>query len=118
MQDFYYIFQFIASNFASSMPNGIDRDLLQSRGIWRALLPQAIADRLAKSALKTIPKNNLVQAFLNRGSKRLIKSFTRRLGYLHDSSEAVSIVNGWLSPDGWIAWERELQFQFFRHGDV
>jgi hypothetical protein len=23
MQDFYYIFQFIASNFASSMPNGI-----------------------------------------------------------------------------------------------
>jgi hypothetical protein len=96
----------------------IDRDLLQSRGIWRALLPQAIADRLAKSALKTIPKNNLVQAFLNRGSKRLIKSFTRRLGYLHDSSEAVSIVNGWLSPDGWIAWERELQFQFFRHGDV
>jgi len=32
------------------------RDLIQSRGVWRAALPPAIANRLAKGALESIPK--------------------------------------------------------------
>lgn len=78
-----------------------ERDLIQSRGVWRAVLPQAIANRLAERALASIPKDTLVNGFI-RNSERLIKSFTRRLGYLHDCNAAVDIVNDWLKQDGWI----------------
>ena len=77
------------------------RDLIQSRGDWRAVLPQAIADWLAKRALESIPKDTLVNEFIGN-SERLKKSFTRRLGYLHDSEVAIDIVNDWLGQDGWI----------------
>ena len=82
-----------------------ERDLIQSRDVWRAVLPHAIANRLAKRALESIPKDTLVQAFLNSGSERLIKSFTRRLNYLHDCNPAIEIVNEWLAHDGWIGKE-------------
>ncbi len=79
-----------------------ERDLIQSRDVWRAVLPHAIANGLAKRALESIPKDTLIQAFLNSGSERLIKSFSRRLNYLHDSNPAIEIVNEWLAHDGWI----------------
>lgn len=82
-----------------------ERDLIQSRDVWRAVLPHAIANRLAKRALESIPKDTLVQAFLNSGSERLIKSFTRRLNYLHDCNPAIEIINEWLAHDGWIGKE-------------
>lgn len=77
------------------------RDLIQSRGVWRAVLPQAIANQLAERALESIPKDNLVNGFLG-SSERLVKSFSRRLGYLHDCNAAIDIVNDWLKQDGWI----------------
>ena len=80
------------------------RDLIQSRDVWRALLPQAIANRLAKRALEAIPKDVLVNRFITN-SERLIKSFSRRLGFLHDSEVAINIVNDWLKQDGWIGKE-------------
>lgn len=79
-----------------------DRDLIQSRDVWRAVLPHAIANRLAKRALEAIPKDTIVQTFLNSGSERLMKSFARRLGYLHDCDTAREIANEWLAPEGWI----------------
>lgn len=82
-----------------------DRGLVQSRSVWRAVLPHAIANRLAKRALDSIPQTVLVKTFLAEGSERLIKSFTRRLSYLHDSDTAISIVNEWLSPEGWLGKE-------------
>jgi len=82
-----------------------ERDLIQSRNVWRAVLPHAIANRLAKHALESIPKDTIVHAFLNSGSERLIKSFTRRLNYLHDCNPAIEIVNEWLAHDGWIGKE-------------
>lgn len=78
------------------------RDLIQSRSTWRAILPQAIANRLAKEALAFIPKNQLIEAFLNRGSERLFKSFSRRLSYLHDDEIAIEIATDWLKVDGWL----------------
>lgn len=78
------------------------RDLIQSRDVWRAVLPHAIANRLAKLALESIPKDEIVKAFQNNGSERLIKSFSHRLNYLHDSEQAVEIVNEWLLPEGWL----------------
>lgn len=79
-----------------------ERDLVQSRGIWRAVLPQAIANKLARRALETIPKEKIVSAFFNSGSDRLVRSFSRRLNFLHDCLSATEIVDKWLSVDGWI----------------
>jgi len=78
------------------------RDLVQSRHIWRAVLPHAISNRLARLALESIPKDVIVTTFIQNGSERLIKSFTRRLSYLHDCEQAVEIVNDWLSPEGYL----------------
>ena len=78
------------------------RDLVQSRNVWRAVLPHAIANRLAKQALESIPKDTLVGGILENSSERLIKSFTRRLSYLHDSEIAKDIAEDWLEPEGWI----------------
>ena len=78
------------------------RDLVQSRNKWRAVLPHAIANRLAKQALESIPKDTLISRFLEHSSERLIQSFTRRLSYLHDSKIVGSIVEEWLEPEGWI----------------
>jgi hypothetical protein len=75
------------------------RDLLQSRGVWRALLPHAVANRLAALALESITFSALEQ-FWSSAPARLLKSFSRRLGYLHTSAAARSIVEQWLSADG------------------
>ena len=77
------------------------RELVQSRGIWRAILPHAIANRLAGRALESIPVDTLVNGFIGN-SERLMKSFSRRLSYLHDCKTAIDIVNDWLEQDGWI----------------
>ncbi len=78
------------------------RGLVQARNVWRAVLPHAIANRLAKDALTSMPTETIVNAFLSSSSERLIKSFTHRLGYLHDCEPAVAIATDWLKPDGWI----------------
>ena len=78
-----------------------ERGLAQSRQKWRAILPHAIANRLAKRALESIPRDVIVQAFLS-SSERLVRSFSRRLSYLHDCEPAIEIANDWLRPDGWL----------------
>lgn len=83
----------------------IKRGLIQSRSVWRAVLPPAIADRLAKLALDSIPKDKIVRTLLNNGSERLIRSFTRRLGYLHDNNKAVLIADELLASQGWLGKE-------------
>jgi hypothetical protein len=76
------------------------RDLVQQRGVWRAVLPQAIANRLAAVALQNIPYAVIDQQLLRTASGRLMKSFSRRLGYLHVSTEAQEIAKKWLGKDG------------------
>ena len=78
------------------------RDLLQQRGPWRAVLPHAIANGLAARALQNIP-HGVIEAALVFGSERMLRSFSRRLGYLSDSKEAQAIVRGWLEPGGMLA---------------
>lgn len=79
------------------------RDLLQVRAEWRAVLPHAIANRLAVLALQNIPKSTVMNALVTNAPVRLRRSFSRRLGYLNGSKEALAIVEGWLSPDGLLA---------------
>lgn len=76
------------------------RDLLQERGVWRAVLPHAIANRLAAMALENIPSQRIQTAIINGKSERILRSFSRRLGFLDGSKEARAIVSGWLAPGG------------------
>jgi hypothetical protein len=76
------------------------RDLVQQRGVWRAVLPPAIANRLAVLGLQNIPLTTIRAQLVNAAPERLLKSFSRRLGYLHQSTEAVVIVREWLAPEG------------------
>jgi hypothetical protein len=79
------------------------RMLVQKRSIWRALLPHALAHRLAKQALQDIPRDIIRTKFINVAPERLLKSFSRRLGCLHDSQEAQEIVHGWVTDDNWLS---------------
>ncbi len=62
------------------------RGLVQKRGRWRAVLPHAIANRLAEKALATIPRKTLVDHLI-LGSERIASSFAKRLSYLHSSPD-------------------------------
>lgn len=75
------------------------RSVIQSRGRWRALLPHAIANRLAAQAFERIPLDRM-DSFCASLPLRLKKSFSRRLGYLHDNDQSRRAVERWLQPDG------------------
>lgn len=78
----------------------IRRDLVQKRGVWRAVLPHAVANRLAARALEDTPQGLIEQKLVDVGNRRLAQSFSRRLSFLHDSPKALAIVQQWLSPEG------------------
>jgi len=75
------------------------RGVVQARGHFRAILPQAIANALAAHALERIPPADFDQ-FCVRLPPRMLKSISRRLGYLHDSRIAQSTVTRWLQAKG------------------
>ena len=77
------------------------RDLVQSRSRWRAVLPHALANRLARQALGKLPPSIVVATFA--GHSRLLRSFSRRLGYLHDCTEACAIAERWVADEDWLA---------------
>jgi hypothetical protein len=79
------------------------RDLLQQRREWRAVMPHAIANRLAAMALQNIPYAVIESAIVYGPSERLLRSFSRRLGYLDGSKEAQAIVQSWLGKGGMLA---------------
>jgi hypothetical protein len=76
------------------------RDLVQQRSVWRAVLPHAIANRLAARALEDTPYAVIDQQLVTGGTERLARSFSRRLSFLHEHSRAVGIVERWLAPNG------------------
>lgn len=78
------------------------RDLIQQRGVWRAVLPHAIANRLAARALEDTPFDLIDQQLITGGTDRLAQSFSRRLSFLHDHPRAVAIVQRWLEPGGFL----------------
>lgn len=77
------------------------RDLVQARSKWRAVLPPALANRLAKWALQEIPAADITDAF--SVNERLLISFSRRLEYLHDTEEACAIASRWMDDEKWLA---------------
>lgn len=76
------------------------RDLVQARSHWRAVLPHGIANRLAARALKNIPISNIEARLATNAPVRVKRSFSRRLGYLHDNADARRMVERMLAPKG------------------
>lgn len=76
------------------------RDLVQHRSVWRAVLPHAIANRLATRALEETPYDLIDKQLVTGGTDRLARSFSRRLAFLHEHPRAVAIVDRWLAPGG------------------
>ena len=76
------------------------RQLVQKRSKWRAILPHALANRLAKRALEDIPFQRIENAIINGSSARILRSFSRRIGYLHDDERAVALAARWFAVGG------------------
>jgi len=80
----------------------VDRELVQKRSKWRALLPQALANRLAHQSMEKMHPEIVSRIFTLQAPERLLKSFSRRLGYLHESGCAQKVVGAWLSETGYL----------------
>lgn len=78
-----------------------NKDIVQQRGKWRAILPHALANHLAKELISTKLVYQIDQ-FTKRMPARLQTSFIKRLSYLHDVPKVKEVVNLWLSNDGWL----------------
>jgi len=90
------------------------RELVQRRSVWRAVLPHAIANRLATSALQNIPLSAIEAEFSAQASGRLLQSFSRRVGYL--GKEGRTVAEKWLAAGGRlgsVALLSELQQEMF-----
>lgn len=74
------------------------RQLAQQRGNWRAVLPHALANRLAKRALQNISPDDINAELFKPGNQRLLSSCAHRLGYLHDFPPARELALSWISP--------------------
>tara|TARA_Y100001001_G_scaffold161486_1_gene185978 strand:+ start:296 stop:4120 length:3825 start_codon:yes stop_codon:yes gene_type:complete len=76
------------------------RGLCQKRGGWRAVLPHAFANRLAKRALERIPPDEINTVLLQSENCRLLKSCAHRLGYLHNFEPAEVLASSWFEAGG------------------
>lgn len=76
------------------------KDIVQKRGDFRAILPHALANNLAKQAISGVSNSELNQ-LLTDTPERIQTSFLKRLSYLHDNDKVKSLVRGWLVPEGY-----------------
>lgn len=74
------------------------RQLAQQRGSWRAILPHALANRLAKRALENISIDDINAELFKQENLRLFQSCAHRLGYLHDIEPARELALTWTQP--------------------
>jgi hypothetical protein len=78
-----------------------NKDIVQQRGIWRAILPHALANHLAKELISNKLVNQLDQ-LTKRMPERLQLSFIKRLSYLHDVPKVGELVTSWFADEGWL----------------
>lgn len=77
-----------------------DKDVVQKRGDFRAILPHALANNLAKQAISSLT-NLEINKLLTSSPTRFRTSFLKRISYLHDDEKVISIVESWLTPQGY-----------------
>jgi len=76
------------------------RQLLQKRGDWRAVLPHAVANRLARRALENIAPEKINAELLRIDNLRLFKSCAHRMSFMHDFEPAKHLARTWLKAGG------------------
>ena len=69
------------------------RGLVQGRGNFRALLPHALANRIAHDALTNLPATEWYDDFFAHETDRLALSFAHRLSFLHTCRAAEDVSN-------------------------
>ncbi len=87
------------NQFYRSIAEFVERGTAQKRGTQRAILPHALAIRLATQALDRLPLDTVVSHFTNGGQSRLFRSFARRIGQLHESERAQCIARRLLASE-------------------
>ena len=102
------LFEYSRTQLFKAVTKLMERHIVQKRSHWRAILPHAIANRLAASALDSIPADKLRATFEAPDCERLLMSFSHRLGLLHDHPVAKEIVEAWLQPEGMLGRIAEL----------
>ncbi len=74
----------------------VRRQLAQKRGSWRAVLPHALANRLARRALDDYEPKDINRELLRPENIRLLQSCAHRLGYFHDNERARELALTWV----------------------
>lgn len=77
------------------------KDIVQQRGVWRAILPHALANHLAKELISTRLVNQL-DKLTKTMPERLQRSFIKRLSYFHDLPKIKDLVTLWFSNEGFL----------------
>ncbi|MDI3378889.1 hypothetical protein [Acinetobacter sp. V89_7] len=77
------------------------KDIVQQRGVWRAILPHALANHLAKELISTKLVNQL-DKLTKSMPERLQRSFIKRLSYFHDLPKIKDLVTLWFSNEGFL----------------
>ena len=75
------------------------KDIVQQRSKWRAILPHALANHLAKELISRKLVSQLDQ-LTKQMPERLQLSFVKRLSYLHDVPKVKELVNLWFTDEG------------------
>ncbi|MBF0638162.1 hypothetical protein [Pseudomonas protegens] len=76
------------------------RQLSQKRGNWRAMLPHALANRLARRALENVSIDEINSELFKPENSRLLVSCAHRIGYLHDFDLANDLACSWVGLGG------------------
>lgn len=71
------------------------RQIIQKRGDMRAVLPHALANRLADEYIEKYPVDKIIQEISH--NNRLLISFFRRLKNLHNNEKALKIADEYLT---------------------
>ncbi|MCU4304796.1 hypothetical protein KTH06_02970 [Acinetobacter ursingii] len=77
------------------------KDIVQQRGVWRAILPHALANHLVKELISTRLVNQL-DKLTKSMPERLQRSFIKRLSYFHDLPKIKDLVTLWFSNEGFL----------------
>lgn len=84
------------------------RGLIRMRGNQRVVTPQALALKLARLAFENIRLERIREVMQDDRDSRLLRSFSRRLGMLHDLEQVSSLVNIWMNEDGLLGGRDEI----------
>lgn len=72
------------------------RHIAQKRGNWRAVLPHAISNKLARRAFENLAISQINTELFKEENERLLMSCAHRVSYLHDSLEAQTLAESWI----------------------